>query len=154
MTTEIEPSLGELFRRSRGAAVEHHGRTVHPIFEREFEEETSVTVRLESLRARPEGICLKIANGSFIINEQKLTEAVLWTDTAPPEVAIVCRPKGKALLKIWNTWKDEHGVQHAWIGNSGMLVEHSGERVCLRCSDGIGGVDFDDLTVWLTFRTA
>jgi hypothetical protein len=150
---EMEPSLGELFRRSRGAPIEYRGRRVQAIFEHPLESEDIIHIQLQSLRERPQGVCIKIVIGTLLVNAQRLNETVLWTDTAPASVRLVCQPKGKAVLKIWNTWKDEQGVQHAWIGNSGMLVETSPERVRFRCSDGIGDVDFNDLTVLLTFES-
>jgi hypothetical protein len=149
----MDSSLGELFRRSRGAPIDYQGWKVYAIFERQIGSQQIIHVRLESSRERPQGVCIKIVKGTLLVNAQQLNEAVIWTDTAPPSVRIVCQPEGKATLKIWNTWKDDAGIVHAWIGNGGMLVDSSPERVRLRCSDGIGEVSFDDLAVWLRFES-
>ena|ERR1700737_290190 len=151
----MQPTLAELFRRSRGAPIEIQGRTVHALFEHRLGGPEVVRVELRSNRPRPEGVCFKIVKGNLVINEQRLREAVLWTDTAPGSVRILCQPKGTgAVLKVWNTWKDDQGTQHAWIGNAGMLVENTPDGVILRCSDGIGDIDFDDLIVSLRFEPA
>ncbi len=151
----MQATLGELFKRSRGAPIEVQGRTVHPLFEHPLAGPEICRVQLRSNAARPEGVCVKIVKGTLMINGQQLSEAVLWTDTAPDVVPIVCQPKkGRgAVLKVWNTWKDEQGTQHAWIGNAGMLVEGTEDGVVLRCSDGIGEAHFDDLIVSLSFET-
>jgi hypothetical protein len=39
----------------------------------------------------------------------------------------------------------------AWIGDAGMLIDEEGDRVRLRCSDGVGGISFTDLVVELEF---
>jgi hypothetical protein len=151
----MEPTLGERFRRSSSAQLEVNGRTVHALFERRLGGPEVVRLELRSSRPRPEGVCLKIVGGNLLINEQRLREAVLWTETAPGCVRIVCQPKETgAVLKVWNTWKDEQGTQHAWIGNAGMLAESTADGVILRCSDGIGDVDFEDLIVSLQFEPA
>jgi hypothetical protein len=151
----MQPTLGELFRRSRGAPIEFQGRTVHALFEHPLSGPEIGQVELRSNQPRPEGVCVTIVKGSLLINGQQLPEAVLWADTAPACVTVVCQPKGaSAVLRVWNTWKDEQGTQHAWIGNAGMLVEIAGECVILRCSDGMGDVDFDDLIVSIRFETA
>ena len=76
----------------------------------------------------------------------------LWQDTSPREVRIVIAKKGKAKLRIWNIWREAvggYGVTQAWLRNSGMRIEPSGEsdETILRCSDGVGAVNFDDFIV-------
>ena len=58
-------------------------------------------------------------------------------------------------LQIWNSWILGDG-EHAWIGNSGIVVEPlpvpegASQRLRLWCSDGLGDPDFDDLVLLLT----
>ena len=81
---------------------------------------------------------------------------VLWTDTAPKNVSVRLKRLGRRQvnLKIWNVWRDKiggHDVTQAWIGNAGMRAERYGNQLILRCSDGVGPVNFADLEVRLTF---
>lgn len=76
----------------------------------------------------------------------------LWRDTAPRELLVSVAKKGNAKLRIWNIWREPAGsyeITQAWLGNAGMRIESSGEgnETILRCSDGVGPVDFDDLIV-------
>jgi hypothetical protein len=58
-------------------------------------------------------------------------------------------------LQIWNSWL-LGDAEHAWIGNSGMVVEElsvpddAAARMRLWCSDGLGDPQFDDLVVVVT----
>jgi len=40
----------------------------------------------------------------------------------------------------------------AWLGNAGMLVETQDDAVILKCSDGVGSPDFEDLVVELSLK--
>lgn len=78
----------------------------------------------------------------------------LWRDTAPKEICVVVVAKKNARLRVWNIWRDAingQDVTQAWLRNSGMRIEPSGRpsETVLRCSDGVGPVDFDDLVVGL-----
>jgi hypothetical protein len=51
---------------------------------------------------------------------------------------------------VWNCW-EVNGVMHAWLGNAGMRVERTPNgAIQLRCSDGDGVPDFEDLVVRIT----
>lgn len=92
---------------------------------------------------------MSIKKGQLTVDGQTMNRLVLWTDTAPEVVQVVCRPpKAGAVLRAWNNW-DRNGTMMAWLGNAGMLVEDQNDCVVLRCSDGIGPPDFEDLVVEL-----
>ena len=49
-------------------------------------------------------------------------------------------------LDVWNSWM-YGGVEHAWIGNAGLVAQTVERGYTLQCSDGVGDVDFTDLVV-------
>ena len=107
-----------------------------------------MTIRFVAFRAcPPQGLRLKIRGGSLDIDGRTADEVVLWTDTAPTEVrvAINWKPHGARSLRIWNVWRMEE-VTQAWLGNAGMRVSTTDNgTLLLRCSDGEGEPDFEDL---------
>ena len=99
-----------------------------------------------------QAVRLKIERGLVIANHQRLTDVVLWADTSPPVVEIAIEPNGEhhATLKVWNAWRDD-GVMQAWFGDAGMIVEESSAGLWLRCSDGVGEMDFSDVVFEVSF---
>lgn len=62
------------------------------------------------------------------------------------------RAKGVRSLRIWNAWRDNDLTQ-AWLGNAGMrVIPGEGGSLTLRCSDGEGEPDFDDLVAEVRVR--
>ena len=149
--------LGERFQQSQGAPVELDGQLVHMLYELPpVEAPASLRIALRHAAARPQALNLSARHGTVLVNGQALTEVVLWTDTAPPEVVAELRPAGgrqPMTVRVWNGWRDSRDVVQAWIGDAGMLINPHGDgRVTLRCSDGYDQPSFDDLVVEL--RTA
>jgi len=58
-------------------------------------------------------------------------------------------------LQLWNSWL-LGDAEHAWTGNSGIVVElldppaEANAQMRLWCSDGLGDPQFDDLVVLVT----
>lgn len=101
-----------------------------------------------------QGLRIKIRGGALTIDGVTASEFVLWRDTAPPlvEIETSWQPKGARSLRIWNCW-EYNGVMHAWIGNAAMRVDDDGAgTILLRCSDGEGEPDFDDLIAEVRIR--
>lgn len=103
-----------------------------------------------------QGVNLKCVGGLLSIDDIQAKEMVLWKDTAPEVVYVHVRPAGRAVptLKIWNVWRGKVGgvdVKQAWLGNAGMQFDQADKRIRIRCSDGVGEVDFDNLIVSLKF---
>jgi len=143
-------TLNERLAESKGAPFEYEGVTVHGIYRREVHPGDVLQVRF--VRRKPtirEGLQLKIERGKLLVNGESLKSGVLWMDTAPEVVEIVCQPpRSGATLSLWNAWERD-GIMHAWLGNAGMLVEQRDDTVVLKCSDGVGDPDFQDLVVQL-----
>ncbi len=93
-----------------------------------------------------QGLRLKIGGGELLVNGKILSDIVLWADNSPKEVAVSISATKGTVLKIWNVWSIG-GAINAWIGNAGMVVAETDDNIWLRCSDGIGDVDFSDFVV-------
>lgn len=147
-------TLAELLAESRGAPIEHEGRQVHGLVRHSLA--VPATLVVEFVRWAPgtrQALNLKVDRGSLTIDGRQARAFVLWNDTAPTRVVVDVRAEGSScVVKMWNSWQDERGVEHAWIGNCGMVVEVGDGGLSLRCSDGVGGPDFDDLVVRIETR--
>lgn len=105
---------------------------------------------LQSTAERPQALRVKAEGASLTANGITVNDAIYWTDTAPMSFDVAIEPsRGGGRLKIWNEWRNDAGVQHAWIGNAGMVVVPSAaaSEILFKCSDGIGEPAFDDLVV-------
>jgi hypothetical protein len=77
-------------------------------------------------------------------------EIVLWTDSAPEQVRLeVVKSKKRARVGFLNVWKDrEHETMMYALTSSAMRVSRTDDgELVLRCSDGSGEPEFDDLVV-------
>lgn len=145
----MNKSLGERFRESRGQPIQLDDKTVYGIYRRNISGKQPLEIRFRHTSEDPvQGLRMKLDKGSLVVNGQELKDVVLWADTSPETVSIECQPAGRGgELKIWNAWRDDTGAMQAWIGNAGIVVDEEGDVLTLRCSDGIGPPDFDDLIV-------
>ncbi len=112
-----------------------------------------LAIEFRSATAVPtQGLAVKLHGGTLRVNGVEAKQLTLWQDTAPREVRVVIAKKGQAKLRIWNIWRYDVGgqdVTRAWLGNAGMRIEQSGDagETILRCSDGVGSVNFEDFVV-------
>lgn len=142
--------LSSLFAEQQTSKIDWHG----PLFSI-YELPTSATRvgvefshRGSKLR---QGIRLKIRGGDLEVNGVSGPDVVLWQGASLHRVDVLVRwtEHGARSLRVWNCW-EVNGVMHAWLGNAGMRVERvPGGVVVLRCSDGLGDPDFEDLVVEL-----
>ena len=148
-------TLDSLFWKSKGGAVEFRGRTVSRIFKRRVRPHEVVTVRfIRSISEPAQGLLFRIPGGTLRILNDSIKDLSLWSDTFPGEDTLVCETKRPNTLKIWNAWRSPNGKAIYWIHESGILIEEpSPTTVVLRCSDGIGDANFEDLVVELEFRS-
>jgi hypothetical protein len=145
----MDSTLADLFQTSRGDPVEWDGRTVHMMYELvgpAADQRLLIRFRQRS-PARAQALRIRARGGLVELNGQVLDDVVLWSESAPKA--------GKPMtVRIWNAWRDPAGTMHAWIGNSGMLIEEPGDgSTVLRCSDGFDDPAFDDLVVVLTLSS-
>lgn len=144
-------TLSGLFIENRGDPIEWEGRSVYQMWSKDWNQELQKLVirRISSDSTFTQGLRVKLDRGEMLVNGQILKDATLWSDTSPDlvRIDIVKTPK---VIKIWNTWLYD-GQTWAWTGNAGMLIQEQGCRVLLRCSDGVGEVDFGNLVIELDY---
>lgn len=113
------------------------------------------TVRFVSVKSQlPQGLRLRARGGVMTVGSTTTDDLVLWRDTAPDtvQVKVAWKPRGARSLRVWNAWRVRE-VTQAWLGNAGMRVSADEGRVFqLRCSDGEGGPDFQDLVAEVHVR--
>jgi hypothetical protein len=149
------PDLSERFMETDAKSIDVDGRTVVQLYEREVT--AGATIDVEFLRTavdRVQGLNLSLTDGTLEVNQERIRDVVLYTDTAPRHVRLICHTEGPVTAQVWNSWRAESGEDRddAWIGEAGIVVDDQGPQgVLLRCSDGIGPLDFGDLVVRLRF---
>lgn len=152
-----QPTLAELFERGRTDTVHHQGRIVRAVAHLPASDGDRVTVRfLHVGDSRPQGLKLAVDHGELEVNGQRGAAVVLWASACPPEVELVVHGEAASMLDAWNCWS-LGGVDTAWIGNAGMVTRSisapdARTAVNIRCSDGVGIADFDDLEVEIIVR--
>ena len=101
-------TLGERFEESGGKPLDVGGALVHSIYRHQIMNGQMLRVRWVSAVAQPvQGLRMKLAKGRLLINGQKNQDVVLWADTSPPEVEVVCHSGSLAgtQLRVWNCWR-------------------------------------------------
>lgn len=143
------PSLSDQFADGAETVV-HRGRDVRPLLRLAVSEGTRV--RIERIAARPDrrqALKLAAVNGLLEANEAVSEVISLWSDTSPTEVELTVLGAQVRRLEVWNAW-DLGGLETAWLGNAGMIVETDERHLALHCSDGLGPPSFTDLQVHLS----
>jgi len=158
-------TLARRFRSQRTDRIRVDGEEVFSKIDLSLGAPTLIEVAFESSRDDcAEGLNLYAPEASLtVVAADVNVEPPAWTQTdqlsllMPPESVVLlrCEPTDTTHLSIWNTWMHE-GTEHAWTGNSGMMIERLDpppgalERFRLWCSDGFGEPSFDDMVVVLT----
>ncbi len=143
------PTLSDQFADGAETVV-HRGRDVRPLLRLAVSEGTRV--RIERVAARPDrrqALKLAAVNGLLEANEAVSEVISLWSDTSPPEVELTVLGAQVRRLEVWNAW-DLGGLETAWLGNAGMIVETDEQHLALHCSDGLGPPSFTDLQIHLS----
>lgn len=139
-------TLSEKFASTRGAPQLVDGESVVPMvrISPAAGEVLHVALRCPTGRVG-QGLRLKMPTGRFTVSGVDLRDAVLWFDTAPSPVRVEIHTGEE--MRLWNCWKGPHGQAMAWVGNAGIVLSQTLDGWLLRCSDGVGSVQFDDLVV-------
>jgi hypothetical protein len=149
----MKKTLAQLFRASRGKPVLYEGQMVYAAVFRNVEKQGRFIVRFLKAIPNPiQALGIDIDPGTLIIAGEKASKMILRLDTAPDIVEVVYVPSRKgSMISIFNEWINEDGGTDAWLMHAGMLVEETGNKMVLRCSDGRGEPTFDDLVVEIEF---
>ncbi len=150
----MKKTLAELFMAAAGPTVEYEGRVVHAAVFRQVTQPGFYIVRfIKAVRKPLQVLGMAIDEGELTIEGTTAKKIALWYDFSPDVVKVHYRPSpGGDRLSIYNMWEDEQGTVHAWLVHAGMIVEEAGNKMILRCSDGLGDPTFDDLIVEIEFR--
>jgi hypothetical protein len=146
--------ISKLFEEAEATCVDWRGQPLYGLYE--MPAPKRLVIELLRWKSPPvQGLNLKVSGGILCVNDVQAAEMVIWSDTAPKVVNVELRFQsiGKTTLKIWNVWRGKVGgvdVTQAWLGNAGMRIERSDSYLSLRCSDGEGPVDFEDLEARIT----
>lgn len=142
----MNDDLSALFAEQQANQIDWDG-PLYSLYELPSEA-SGLTIRFLSAKSQPpQGLRLKVRGGTFEVDSTAADDLVLWQDSAPADVLvrIAWKAKGARSLRIWNAWR-VNDVAQAWLGNAGMRVTREEREVfLLRCSDGEGDPDFDDL---------
>lgn len=143
-------ALSDVFASARAPRIDWEGEHVYAIYEMTPAPQRLTVELLNATSSPVQGLSVKVTGGTLEVDGVAAPEMLLWHDTVPGKVVVrVKSDRGKKVsLKIWNIWRGTVGgvgVTQAWLGNAGMRVYHDGEELLLRCSDGEGPIDFDDL---------
>ena len=145
-----ELALTERFRVARRAAVIVDDERVRAEIALPVPAGSRLRIRRRFTEStRPQGLRLS-APIDLVVGDVRATDLTLWSTTAPEVVEVQVDAVEACTIHLWNTWGTD-GIAHAWPGNAGVLVETDltvePPAVVLWCSDGLGGVRFDDLVV-------
>lgn len=146
-------SLSDLFTAAQYPKIEWDGAAAYALWQVSPVPEQLIVEFRGGTDFPVQGLAIKLEGGVLRANGTEAKQLALWHDTAPSEVCVEVSSTGKAKLSVWNVWRGAvggHDVTQAWLGNSGMRIEHSvAGEVILRCSDGVGPIDFGDFIVSL-----
>lgn len=141
-------TLGDLRVRSRSNVTELAGRTHYGVFERRLDADRFDVRKVGTGGRSPQGVVVKAIGAELRTNGVRSSTMGLWWPNAPDVVEFdVIGRRPSAVIRFWNTWRHTSGVEHAWTGNSGVVVEQLDGRIRLCCSDGVGEIDLGDLVV-------
>jgi hypothetical protein len=134
-------TISDILMAERRQPIEYDGRSVYGRFPLEVQEKQRLVLRLQFNRPDlRQAVSVKIEKGTIELDEQQMKGVMLWCDTAPPEVELVCHPGKRietATLWVWNHWESDNGRADAGLNNAGMVVDEvSPERIVLACSPG------------------
>ena len=149
----MKKTLAELWGDTKGSIVEYQGLTVHAVVFKQVKTRGRFIVRFfKAVHTPLQALRIDIDPGKLLIEEIESAKMILRLDTSPDTVEVVYRPhRDGSRISIYNAWINEDDGVDAWLMNSGMLVEETGNKLTLRCSDGRGEPTFDDLVVEIEF---
>jgi len=149
----MKKTLAQLFGETDGPTVHYKGMIVHSAVFKNVRKSGEFIVRF--VRAVPlplQALRIRIDPGKLLVENTESAQILLRLDTSPDVVNVRYRSSQEgSRITFYNAWINEDGGVDAWLVNAGMLVEETGNKLLLRCSDGRGEPTFDDLIVEIEF---
>ena len=150
----MSKSLAAAFRNGNGRKAKWKGQIIHSLLQISVKEGDTIEVaRLGASPTRAQALKLAVDKGNLRANGVVIYPVAIWTHTSPEQVALHVVGRKARSIDIWNSWSF-NGVDSSWLGNAGMIVQSVDNVHTLRCSDGLGEPNFDDLIVSVTVRHA
>jgi hypothetical protein len=140
-------TFAEQFAKHQGQSIVLDGREPIPMLRRVVPPGARIRLTWRRATLSPvQGIRLRVRGGTLSLGgKPEWDDVTLWRDTAPDETVFTLSAKKSAEVRIWNCWRDDRGVMHAWIGNAAMRVTESGANsVTVECN-ARQAVTFEDL---------
>lgn len=150
------PDISELFAEQQTNFIEWNGLRLFGLLQFDVMPSRLQINFISSISVPVQGLQIRMRGGTVLVNGIESDGVVLWRDSAPGSVEVEVRPRSesKSSLKIWNVWRGCLDVTQAWLGNAAMQIEGDTKsgRILLRCSDGHGEPNFDDLVAEVLVR--
>jgi hypothetical protein len=142
------------FVANKGQPIDHEGQQINLSVRVPVEAGDELRIRLVQAVSNPiQGLKLRAENAEMTSVRDVGNLFVIWDDTAPAETVVrIQKAKAGASVILRNVWKDgAAGAMMQGLRFAGMIheVDRTGALV-LRCSDGRGEADFDDLIAVVT----
>ena len=158
----MDETLAERFAQERTGVITWEG---HEVYASYVFPEVPQHLEIDFISGRadpPQGLFLSVKGGILRLDSVEHRRVITWCRRFPlhNQTVEITRTAHRPLqLRAWNAWEESilssHGnhatLTNSWQGNAGMLVEEEPGMVRLRCSDGIGEVDFSNLEVVIRF---
>lgn len=147
-TARRSAALADRFRAARATRISVAGQYVYSVYAMPVVGASVLNVRRRHVTPdRPQALRMAAAV-DLVANGHRSRDLVLRSATLPSRADIIVEADDPTIVYLWNTWTIEQ-TEHAWLGNAGLLVETDltgiNPVVRVRCSDGVGAPDFDDL---------
>ncbi|WP_337169514.1 hypothetical protein [Gemmatimonas aurantiaca] len=149
-------TFADQFQSTNGAPIRYDGRELHAKLA--FQVKNGDTIELRFLRSaeRPvQGIGITCEKCEIRVASTTAKRIGLWADTAPRTVTLeVVKARTDAHVIFFNQWRDEkYGSTMYRVNNAAMeLVPQPDASILVRCSDGWGEPDFNDLVFQIVHR--
>lgn len=123
------------FKKTRGQPFRWNGAEYRMNFQLPTGAHSALFVRFVQSRSEwRQGIRLD-CNHLLAVSGTKSRAIVLWHDTAPSEVEVIC-PTNE-IVRVRNVWDVGDGTEHSWHGGAAIRVDEIGPQSWrLHCYDG------------------
>jgi hypothetical protein len=141
-----------LFNESKGRPILFEGRTIAPSVKFPVRQGEVLAIEFVSTTESPvQGlrVALSPRTGRLSTNKTSSADFVFWADTAPRRLELeVAKASTRAELTVWNVWRTPKDGTMMYGTNAAAIDAHDCPGgFLLRCSDGWGEPDFDNLVV-------
>ncbi len=135
-------------------SIRYHRHEVRPLLLLAVDANSRIKVqRIAARTDRRQAIKLAAVNGTLEAAGVTSEVISLWSDTSPETVELLVHGSQVRRVEVWNAW-DLGGLETAWVGNAGIILESAEKHLTLHCSDGIGEPSFSDLVVRIAVANA